>query len=316
MDLLTNAIESIQVGVEDYGVGTRPRLISAVRNIHAGILLLYKEALLRHSPEASNDVLIKARIATVRDSSGGVTFVGQGNKTVDTNQIRERFKNLRISTDWTALYTIASIRNDVEHYFADISKQSVRSVIASAFLIIRTFVVAELDEDPPTLLGGATWKLMLAENEVYAAERKECDTSLSEVDWLSDTLRQGVRKLRCSKCGSDLLRSTGESRDPADLTLTCRACGNSVESHEFVPKALDQELEWERYVAIKDGGDDPVGECPSCGAEAYVFAEGSCALCGESAVTNCQRCGSTIPASELGSSPVCGYCDYMSSKEE
>jgi len=50
VDLLTNAVESIQIGVEDYQAGSPPRLLSAVRNIQAGILLLYKEALRRESP--------------------------------------------------------------------------------------------------------------------------------------------------------------------------------------------------------------------------------------------------------------------------
>src|SRR5882672_11423174 len=70
MDLLTNAIESIQVGVEDYQSGTRPRLLSAVRNIHAGILLLFKEALRRESPKDTNDALMMARIIPVRDARG------------------------------------------------------------------------------------------------------------------------------------------------------------------------------------------------------------------------------------------------------
>jgi len=47
MDLLENAVQAIQVGVEDYGVASSPRLLSAARNIHAGILLLFKEALHR-----------------------------------------------------------------------------------------------------------------------------------------------------------------------------------------------------------------------------------------------------------------------------
>ncbi len=51
MDLLANAIESIRLGVEDYEDGSHPRLLSALRNIHAGILLLYKEALRRLSPQ-------------------------------------------------------------------------------------------------------------------------------------------------------------------------------------------------------------------------------------------------------------------------
>jgi hypothetical protein len=61
MDLLTNAIESIRAGVEDYQDGSHGRLLAAVRSIHAGILLLYKEALRRASPAGSNEVFIKAK---------------------------------------------------------------------------------------------------------------------------------------------------------------------------------------------------------------------------------------------------------------
>jgi hypothetical protein len=43
IDLLKNTVESIQVGIEDYDVGTPARLRSCVRSIHAGILLPFKE---------------------------------------------------------------------------------------------------------------------------------------------------------------------------------------------------------------------------------------------------------------------------------
>ena len=91
MDLLGNAIESIRLGVEDFQAGTHPRLMSAVRNIHAGVLLLYKEALRRLSPGDSAEVLVKAKIVPSRDGAGNVVFVGKGTKTADTQQIRERF---------------------------------------------------------------------------------------------------------------------------------------------------------------------------------------------------------------------------------
>src|SRR5262245_27857245 len=100
MDLLENAVESIRLGVEDFQSGTHARLISAVRNIHAGILLLYKEALRRMSPEGSNEVLVKAKIVPSLDVDGDVLFVGTGKKTADTQQIRERFDALGIETDW------------------------------------------------------------------------------------------------------------------------------------------------------------------------------------------------------------------------
>jgi hypothetical protein len=45
MSILQNAIDSIQVGVEDYNLEDDRRNASAIRNIFAGILLLYKERL-------------------------------------------------------------------------------------------------------------------------------------------------------------------------------------------------------------------------------------------------------------------------------
>lgn len=45
-----NAVLSIRLAVEDYKTGDPVRTISALRNITAGILLLYKEKLLRLSP--------------------------------------------------------------------------------------------------------------------------------------------------------------------------------------------------------------------------------------------------------------------------
>ncbi|HEY1254262.1 MAG TPA: hypothetical protein VGF01_05750 [Terracidiphilus sp.] len=153
MDLLTNALDSIRLGIEDYQANTPSRLLSSVRNIHAGILLLYKESLRRLSPPNSGDALIKAKIIPVRDNTGAITFVGKGKKTVDAQQIRERFEGLGIKTDWTRLDRITEVRNDLEHYFAQLTQNSLQGLITDSFLIIRNFVSHELKDDPRALLG-------------------------------------------------------------------------------------------------------------------------------------------------------------------
>ena len=91
MDLLNNAVESIQVGIEDYNVGTPARLRSCVRSIHAGILLLFKERLRQLSPPETNELLIKAKFKPVRRGDGTVLLIGDGRRTVDVQQIKERF---------------------------------------------------------------------------------------------------------------------------------------------------------------------------------------------------------------------------------
>ena len=315
MDLLTNAIESIQVGVEDWQAGTRPRILSAVRNIHAGILLLFKEALLRESPDESNEVLVKAISRPVRDENGGVRHVGVGRKTVNTRQIQDRFSSLGITTDWKRFLEIAQLRNDIEHYYADVTSDSVIDLIPNAFILIRAFIRSELDEDPQELLGQKAWDAMLRAEAVYRVERAACDEALAATEWGTDALLNGVRLLRCAKCGSDLLTPTSHSAID-DMQLACRNCASVEDASEFVPRALSNALELERFFAFDDGDDDPVAVCPSCGSEAYILSEDRCAHCGDSVERECSRCGTTIPGSELGSSPLCGYCEHMMSKDD
>lgn len=311
MDLLTNATTSIRLGVEDYQAGTPDRMLSAVRNIHAGVLLLYKEALRRESPEDSNDVLVKAQMRPEKDASGKLAFVGVGKKTVDIAQIKERFTALGIQTEWALLDKITEARNDLEHYIPKHSQAALQGLIANAFTIVRDFVTRELKEDPRELLGDATWQAMLDVSTVYEEERAACQVARDAIDWMSDALEEGVAALSCRDCGYDLLR-------PADVDgevlLECARCG-AVESREsYVPKAIRSALEGDAYSAMKDGVDEPYTDCPECGEEAYVMSERKCALCQAEAEHECERCGTDIPASEMVSSPMCGYCQYMYDK--
>jgi hypothetical protein len=153
MDLLTNGIESIQVGIEDWKAGTPARLLSSVRNMHAGILLLYKEALRRRSPADSNEALLKAKVVPSLGQDGRVKFVGHGTRTVEVWQIEEHFERLGIGTDWGRFRRINKIRNEIEHYYATILQEAFKAVIVDTFIIVRDFVATELGEDPRDLFG-------------------------------------------------------------------------------------------------------------------------------------------------------------------
>lgn len=315
MNLLTNAVEAIQVGVADWREGSRPRLLASVRNIHAGILLLYKEALLRLSPAGSDEVLIKARQVPVKDDAGQVQYKGVGKKTVNTHQIKERFKGLGISTDWKRLDQITAVRNEIEHYFPNATQDSIRGVVAGAFVIIRAFCVEELDEEPLDLFGRDTWEAMLAANELYELERKTCDQAIAALDWYSPTVKEAVAGIRCTTCGSDLLipKDGGPYSQPV---LECRLCASRQDAEEYVPTAIEEALGADQYAAFADGAESPTGVCPNCFEETYVMEEGMCALCGEAVEQECSRCGQAIPPEELASSPLCGYCDHIMSKAD
>ena len=316
MNLLTNAIEAIQVGIEDYNVGSRPRLLAAVRNVYAGLLLVYKEALRRRSPPESDEVLIKARVRLQEDPSGKVVAVGSGRKTVNVHQIRERFEALGITTDWKRFRKISLTRNDVEHYYTSINAEALQSVIANAFVILRGFIATEFHEDPKSLLGKTTWNKMLQITEVYEAERKACDEAIESIDWISPTLSEAVRSLHCSECGSDLLIATPAGAPLDQVSLKCRACGNEETSEKLIPRAIADGLSWELYLSFTDGNELPHVSCPECSEEAYVISEKMCAYCGYEATHTCVVCGSDIIPEELDSSPSCGWCAYKMIKDD
>ena len=99
------------MGLEDYKNEDPRRAQSALRNIFAGILLLFKEKLCRMSPPNSDEVLIKKDIRPVLDTDEGILFKGIGDKTVDVAQIQQRFGALGVKVDYVGRYTRASFRS-------------------------------------------------------------------------------------------------------------------------------------------------------------------------------------------------------------
>jgi hypothetical protein len=196
MTLLENAGNSVRLGLEDFDSEDDDRLLSAARNLHAGVLLLYKEKLRRLSPEGSNEVLLKKDIRPVFDDGGSITFVGKGKKTVDIQQIKERFKALNVSAEWIRLERVTSIRNDIEHYYTAVERDAVRGIISESFLLFRDFVRSELYEDPRELAGDEAWCSMTKISDIYEQERKECEQEIEGFEWTCEALREAAGELR------------------------------------------------------------------------------------------------------------------------
>lgn len=111
--LFENTVQSIQLGVEDYQVNDPKRALSAVRNFHAGVLLLVKEVLVRAAPGASPEDVIGARYKPVHAGSGGVTFTHASNQAIDFTTIGQRFKDFGLPINQTALDDLNRVCNEV-----------------------------------------------------------------------------------------------------------------------------------------------------------------------------------------------------------
>lgn len=202
--LLVNAIDSIRVGVEDYETKEPARELSAVRNLHAGLLLLAKWVLVCAVPKASEDDLIANAYEPMPDGSGGVKFEPKGTQTIGLQDIQRRFKAFEVkltSKTKQRLKSLAMVRNAVEHRYPGAATAPLRQTVSEAFM-----VAAELfrlgNVDPVDVVGDA-WNVMLEVNEVYQKELAACQKTFGDVEW-KFAMPIGADP-ECPKCGSGLV---------------------------------------------------------------------------------------------------------------
>lgn len=313
MSIVENAMSAIRLGLADFASGEDERLLSALRNLHAGILLLYKAKLSSLSPAGSDDVLIKKKILPKLTPDRTITFVGAGRRTVDVAEIRERFNALNIETNWAAFDRINRTRNEVEHYFTTTHRDTFRAMISDTFIIVRDFSTQELGLDPMDELGQEAWNILISVAAVMDKERRECGFKIASLDWGSADLESAVTRIRCSDCGSPLIAPSGATREDG---ITCRSCGEFEGFEPLAERALRECLGPRNASARYDGRDEELVQCPFCFHETYVVDEHACAVCGESCAQTCDFCSSDIPVCELSDSSNCSWCDHMLSKDD
>lgn len=316
MSILKNAIDSIILGLEDYQSADNRRLISCARNIFAGILLLFKYKLSILSPDNSDEVLIKQKIYPTVNKDGNLEWKGKGKKTVDVIQIQDRFESLGINVDWNRVKRINEYRNDIEHYYSELNKKSAESIISDTFIIIRDFISIHLQKDPKELLGEFAWKILLKVSEVYEKEKKECNDKLEKLDWKSYTAYEAIISFKCINCGSSLITVKDENKHISEAEFYCKNCNKIYEYEDIVEDSLKEYFSYNLYLSIKEGEVLELTTCPFCLRESYLYSEKKCAICGESAVHICARCGSEIPPEEINEGQFCDYCSYIMDKDD
>ena len=308
MNIYKNAIDSILIGLEDYKLalnGDERRYISSTRNLFAGILLLFKEKLSQLSPVGTDEILIKKKIVPVLDEKGTVVFKSQGNKTVEVQDIKELFKNLKITTDWKRVDKINEYRNNIEHYYSNDDEDSIRGLLSNCFLVIRDFISKELELDPKEELGQEAWKQLIEISEVFEAEKKDCENKLDELA-LNSIAIEAIKEFHCENCLSSLITVI-------DCDIKCKSCEYEFNIESLIESSLTNKYKYSWY-DIKDGGEPELIDCPFCFKHTYILSENKCMVCEESAVKNCDRCGMNIEWEEISDDSLCGYCSYMVEK--
>jgi hypothetical protein len=314
--LFDNAIQSIQLGIEDYQANDPRRAVSAVRNFYAGVLLLAKEVLSPQAPNADPSELLGARYKPVPDGRGGVRYEATSNQTIDFATLGDRFKDFGLKIDRASLNDLNRIRNAIEHYCTDESRETVREAIAKAFPVVVDLF--NLAREPPHGALGDAWPTMLDVRAVYEKELEWCRASFEKIDWPSKALANAP--FNCPDCNSDLVAQVDPGNtDIQSAECECRSCRVKIDAENAVERALGLYLELERYIAAKDGGEELLDTCPECGVEAYVCLGDyiGCAWC-RCALGACDRCYTGLTPSNVSfdDSSMCSYCDHLMHKDD
>jgi hypothetical protein len=312
-NLLKNGIVSISLGVDDYLSKESDRIISSVRNVYSGILLIFKAKLLEMSPKDSNEVLIKTKIIPIiKDNQ--IIFIGDGKMTVDHFEIQKRFNSLGISIDWKLFEKIQQERNNLEHYYSSNPRNIVESLLVDAFKIITDYIKNVLEENPADLLG-ETWGKLLNIKDIYDSEKRECEKKIKELLNFNNLQMEILSKLKCSKCKSDLLYPIFPSEEMTEVLMICSKCNNEIKLSNEVERIIEKMYDYDAYTRIKEGGESVIGTCPQCGKETYNKEEDICLNCQYTReYTECIRCGAELSLDEQDLDGLCFYCDHQLSK--
>jgi len=319
-----NALTSIRLGIEDFERSKKPvsqggdpaRALSAVRNLFAGVLLLFKYKIAT-SVDDENDahslIFNPPEVLPYPDGNGGVEWKPVGkfkSTTIDVATIKKRFERFGIEVDWSTLDKLQECRNHLEHLHPENNIGEVANFVAELFPILRDFILKQLNGQPAEILGTA-WPIMLAHHKFFVDTTNKCSAAWDDAG-VPEMMVPWLKSCKCSGCGSILLRphqneveaeATVESDDKT-FKYVCVACGNTDLIGPLMVKALNDADNYDP----RDGGEPDVEECNECRHDTFIISEQNCLWCGaELDFTKCTICEEPLHQGDQFNG---GLCDY------
>lgn len=318
MSMLANAVASIRLGVEDFQAAEDDdaRALSAIRNLTAGLLLLFKVKLQDLSPPDSNEALLKQHVTPGLDPHGNPIWIGNGSKTVDVHSVIQRLKALGVDgVEWARLEALTRLRNDVEHYFSPHPASVLLEAMEASFHLIHQFAPKHLGKNPLQLLGSDLWAFLIKQNEFYTHELHVCHEASRAISWPLPILAESARALRCFRCRSELIKPQDPLAQPPETSFECTGCGIVSTYKEIVESMLATRYYQDLYLTATQGGEPPLERCSRCQHRTYIVDDAFCAICQkDSPELGCVQCGGALDGAydidaDLGR--LCAHCRYV-----
>lgn len=299
-NILTNAIASITLGIEDYKSEGRHRPLSALRNISAGILLLFKAKLAQLAPD---ETLIKKDFKLVWQD-GQASWAAKGDKTIDYQGIQERFRLVDIRFDFKEMDRIIGQRNRIEHYVADVPVEAIRDSIANAVNLINRFCREQMKVEAASLFDPDTWQMVLKEKVIHDVEKATCNARMAQIVWPhSELLTIAVNHYLCGTCESDLVSPVDPNVRLVEIRFSCAACG-AVEGYMSAMEAAFLSWVWEDNLLSTEHSGNLSDNCDKCMSDLVLAANGYCIACEYENYKGCDGCGQIFRRNHF-----CEHCD-------
>ncbi|QMT59704.1 hypothetical protein [Legionella sp. PC997] len=311
-NLYSNAISSIQMGVEDFSKDDSKRMLSAVRNIYSGLVLLYKAKLWELSPVKDQYLLISEDINF--ELNGSDVIVRRKNpdklptKTIDTTEIKKRCQSLGIQIDWLNFDGFRKERNFIEHLFPQKNNDLLKQLLSDAFVLIDDFIRSNLKLDTKRCLGQSTWEVLLNEHQLWAKELKRCHDTIDRINCFS-WVKAYLKNTTCPKCRSKLIVYQCNSDDLFDCEGKCSKCDTFIND---IINLLNYAVTSDRYNhEDMQSGIDNLTYCPECHNLSFFKSHMACLSCQTEKTDSdleCKICGVQETDIDNIEDGICSYC--------
>ncbi len=326
--LLDNAVTSIRLGVEDFEEadalgGDTSRSLSSVRNLFAGVLLLFKFKIADcaiNDDEAESLIFMPPKVQPFPDGKGGVVWRPHGKfkrTTIDVATIKERLDAFKIGVDWKVVEHLQALRNEIEHLHPNQAHGDLLVFVGDLFPVLSDFINSHLGTTPNDLLGGA-WSTMLNHVNTYQRIKADCEAEWAKAG-LPGRMDGYIDQVRCDACGYPLVKPNPEQieegltveNDDSVFEYQCVSCDHRAKVKLDLIYALNMQ-----FNSDYKSQDIDVEDCYECGNSTFVVGERECYWCGyELGDVSCLVCEELLSQDEAASGRLCSYHSHVASSD-
>lgn len=318
--LLQNGIDSIQLGIEDLhnAENATKRLISSLRNITAGILLLLKAKLCQLDPSPNKNILIASSI-DFKLSNNKFQLEAKG-KTIDWKDIKNRFKNCNLPLNEDIITKIQKIideRNNIEHFYTKNGIFGIKSLYGDLLEILNYISEELLNSNTRQLFTNKIIDIIISDRDIYQNMVKANLKKWEELIKKNSQLKIIKHDITCPYCHTSLVYpenyNDSNFNDLCNIIYKCQNCNEEISFDEIIDNIYD----YANYSNIKDGGEAVTDTCPHCGKDHFIIDAGVCLSCGERLdYEKCIFCERQLTPGEQLLDGYCGDCYHRLMKDD